>query len=140
MTKAERGMKRVCSGCGAKFYDLNKDPIVCPVCETVFTAKETTRAKPVAAAEKPSKEVDTDQVEEVEDSAGPEIVSLSDVADEEDTDDDVDLDDADIDLGDDDAEIPDDDDGDAFLEDDEEEGSDVTSIIPGSVKSEGEEP
>jgi uncharacterized protein (TIGR02300 family) len=30
------GTKRICSGCAAKFYDLGKDPIVCPTCETVF--------------------------------------------------------------------------------------------------------
>jgi uncharacterized protein (TIGR02300 family) len=30
------GTKRICSGCAAKFYDLGKDPIVCPTCETVY--------------------------------------------------------------------------------------------------------
>lgn len=30
------GTKRVCGGCAAKFYDLRKDPIVCPTCDTVF--------------------------------------------------------------------------------------------------------
>jgi len=30
------GTKRICSGCDAKFYDLGKDPIVCPTCETVY--------------------------------------------------------------------------------------------------------
>jgi uncharacterized protein (TIGR02300 family) len=30
------GTKRICGGCSAKFYDLGKDPIVCPTCETVF--------------------------------------------------------------------------------------------------------
>jgi uncharacterized protein (TIGR02300 family) len=30
------GTKRICSGCAAKFYDLGKNPIVCPICETVF--------------------------------------------------------------------------------------------------------
>jgi uncharacterized protein (TIGR02300 family) len=30
------GTKRLCGGCTAKFYDLGKDPIVCPTCETVF--------------------------------------------------------------------------------------------------------
>ena len=30
------GTKRICGGCAAKFYDLGKDPIVCPTCETVF--------------------------------------------------------------------------------------------------------
>ena len=32
MPKADLGEKRVCGECGAKFYDLNKDPIVCPKC------------------------------------------------------------------------------------------------------------
>ncbi|MGO9362269.1 MAG: TIGR02300 family protein [Rhodomicrobium sp.] len=36
--KAERGTKRVCQSpsCGGKFYDLNRDPIVCPICHTVY--------------------------------------------------------------------------------------------------------
>lgn len=32
MAKPEWGTKRVCTACGARFYDLNKDPIVCPKC------------------------------------------------------------------------------------------------------------
>jgi uncharacterized protein (TIGR02300 family) len=32
MSKAARGTKRVCHGCGAKFYDLNHTPILCPLC------------------------------------------------------------------------------------------------------------
>ena len=36
MAKPALGTKRICSGCAAKFYDLGKDPIVCPTCETVF--------------------------------------------------------------------------------------------------------
>jgi uncharacterized protein (TIGR02300 family) len=28
----ERGAKRLCGSCGAKFYDLNKDPVICPKC------------------------------------------------------------------------------------------------------------
>src|SRR5215469_3598110 len=34
--KAERGAKRVCQSCGSKFYDLNRDPIVCPACQSVY--------------------------------------------------------------------------------------------------------
>jgi uncharacterized protein (TIGR02300 family) len=30
------GTKRICTGCAAKFYDLGKDPIVCPSCDTVY--------------------------------------------------------------------------------------------------------
>ncbi len=34
--KAERGTKRVCQSCGSKFYDLNRDPITCPMCQSVY--------------------------------------------------------------------------------------------------------
>ena len=36
MAKAALGQKRVCLHCGARFYDLNKQPIVCPSCGTTF--------------------------------------------------------------------------------------------------------
>ena len=37
MANPALGTKRICLGCDAKFYDLGKDPIVCPTCETVYT-------------------------------------------------------------------------------------------------------
>ena len=50
MAKPDLGTKRLCSGCGAKFYDLNKTPIVCPKCETVFVpVVAASRARPEAA-------------------------------------------------------------------------------------------
>jgi uncharacterized protein (TIGR02300 family) len=30
--KAARGTKRTCQACGVRFYDLLRDPIVCPAC------------------------------------------------------------------------------------------------------------
>lgn len=36
VTKPELGTKRRCSSCEAKFFDLNKEPIVCPKCTAVF--------------------------------------------------------------------------------------------------------
>ncbi len=36
MANPALGTKRLCIGCSAKFYDLGKNPIVCPTCETVF--------------------------------------------------------------------------------------------------------
>ena len=36
MAKPELGTKRLCASCGAKFYDLNKDPIHCPKCGAVY--------------------------------------------------------------------------------------------------------
>ena len=51
MAKPELGTKRLCGSCGAKFYDLNKDPIVCPKCHTVMAlAALTARSRPEPAA------------------------------------------------------------------------------------------
>ena len=61
MVKLELGTKRLCSDCGARFYDLNKDPIVCPKCHTVLElAAASARARPdtttTARAIKPAAE------------------------------------------------------------------------------------
>jgi len=71
LAKPEHGTKRQCQNCGAKFFDLNKDPIVCPKCGTVFqgaawaqaTAKPKEEEADLVAA--PS-EVDTVSLDEVE--------------------------------------------------------------------------
>ncbi len=36
MAKPDWGSKRLCQNCGASFYDLRRDPAVCPKCETEF--------------------------------------------------------------------------------------------------------
>ena len=47
MAKPELGTKRLCGECGAKFYDLSKDPIICPKCNTVYeVAALPTRGRP----------------------------------------------------------------------------------------------
>ena len=46
MTKPELGTKRLCGGCNAKFYDLLKTPIVCPMCEAVFVPPKVVAARP----------------------------------------------------------------------------------------------
>ncbi len=33
MIKPEWGSKRECPGCGARYYDLSRTPVVCPKCE-----------------------------------------------------------------------------------------------------------
>jgi uncharacterized protein (TIGR02300 family) len=52
-TKAERGTKRTCQNpeCGSRFYDLNRDPIVCPICQSVFQLAMPTDAAPAAGQE-----------------------------------------------------------------------------------------
>ncbi len=46
--KAERGTKRVCQNerCGSKFYDLNRDPIVCPICQAVYQVSASSARAP----------------------------------------------------------------------------------------------
>ena len=59
VVKPELGQKRVCTSCGAKFYDLNHDPITCPKCGTVFdaTAVVKTRRARAVVEDKPAKAV-----------------------------------------------------------------------------------
>lgn len=61
MAKPEWGTKRLCQGCGTKFYDFGRAPIVCPQCGAEFdpdTLLKSRRSRPnaVAKAAKPAKE------------------------------------------------------------------------------------
>ena len=40
MSKPEWGTKRICLQCGEHFYDLGKDPIVCPHCGDKMSVEE----------------------------------------------------------------------------------------------------
>ena len=119
-TKAERGTKRTCQNpeCGSRFYDLNRDPIVCPICQTAFqlaasaeaqsaVASQETGARgssrrgafPVGPAEKPAADVPAGEDEDA-------LPALD---------------------GEDEAEVAEDDE--TFLEPEEEDGSDMETII-----------
>jgi uncharacterized protein (TIGR02300 family) len=55
VAKPEWGTKRICLNCGARFYDMNRDPITCPTCSTtidpvVQSRPRRTRAAPKLAA------------------------------------------------------------------------------------------
>ena len=57
MAKPEWGVKRACLACGTHFYDMQKQPIVCPNCGTVFDPEtifkpRRARAEEAAAAAK----------------------------------------------------------------------------------------
>lgn len=122
MAKPELGTKRLCASCGAKFYDLNKDPIICPKCEAVFVVPVvTTRATRSDAARAPVKNVAVEP-----ETADADFVSLED-ADAEASgskkataEDDVDVDE---DAGDDAS------DDDTFIEETDDNDDDVTDII-----------
>jgi uncharacterized protein (TIGR02300 family) len=123
--KPELGTKRLCAGCGAKYYDLNKDPITCPKCGTVYEVVPVrARAEPahVVAARAAPKEAEP----EVPEAADAEFVSLEEAdaettgakkpaGDGADTDDDVEMDESLDDA--------------AFIEETEEGDADVTDII-----------
>ena len=78
MAKAALGQKRVCLHCGARFYDLNRQPIICPSCGTSFEPEafvRTKRSRPapveapkaVVARPAPVKEPDTEAEVDVDD-------------------------------------------------------------------------
>jgi uncharacterized protein (TIGR02300 family) len=135
MSKPARGTKRVCPSCGARFYDLGRSPITCPVCQAVYqvnapsSSRRSERAVPAESTKPEAEEKETPVV------AGAEVISLDEAADAEGSSKD---DDEEIgDIGDDDDDIPaDDDDDDTFLENDEEGDDDVTDIVKGGSEDE----
>ena len=129
MAKPELGFKRQCMSCGAKFYDLNRDPIVCPKCGTVFQAVAPTRVSPPAAAAAPRPQR-VEEEPELENAAGPEVVSLQDVEADEAEKETVLEEDIDIadDVGGEDT----------FLEEEEEGEDDVSGLIDGDIEDEDE--
>ena len=95
-----RGLKRICMGCGMRFYDLNKRPIICPGCKAEFMIEVKTKGRKtriandeVVVAKVAVVEV-AKETEEIEVVAGEEdVVSLEDVDEDDDDDDDLALDD-----------------------------------------------
>ncbi|MGO9544255.1 MAG: TIGR02300 family protein [Rhodomicrobium sp.] len=74
--KAERGLKRVCQSCGSKFYDLNRDPITCPMCQAIFQVSATASRAPAGGN---NLDADDDAVLDTG-RTGLEFVSLDEVA------------------------------------------------------------
>lgn len=52
MSKAEWGLKRVCPNCSTRYYDMKKNPPVCPSCGTVFDPENLVRSRRGRAADK----------------------------------------------------------------------------------------
>ncbi|PCD77940.1 FYDLN acid domain-containing protein [Pseudothioclava arenosa] len=107
MPKEEWGVKRLCPHCASRFYDLNKNPMTCPVCSNSFTLESITEGRSrVLIAEKstPKNQVDMDDLDDtdLDDDAGD--VDLDDDLLEDDDDDNVSLDEiADVSSNDDDS-------------------------------------
>ena len=128
MSKPARGTKRVCPSCGARFYDLNRTPITCPVCQAVYqvsppTSRRSERAQPVEV-----KKVVVEPEADAPVLESADIISLEE-AEEPGTEVAVEEDEEIVDLGDDAPEIPAGDDENAFLEEEEEGEADVSGIV-----------
>ena len=52
MAKTEWGLKRICPNCRARYYDMKKNPPVCPSCGKVFDPESQTRTRRGRAAPK----------------------------------------------------------------------------------------
>ncbi len=113
MAKLELGNKRTCQQCGTKFFDLNKNPVICPKCGAV--QQTVARASRAAAVAKDEEEPET----------GVELVSL----------DEVEAGEAALEtVAEDDVEIEDEGgDDDTFLEEEEEDSDDVPGLIDGDL-------
>ena len=120
MAKPELGNKHQCQHCGTKFFDLGKSPVVCPKCGAV---QQGTVARMARAGAEDDDEIDNE--------AGPEMVSLDEAEAAEST--------ADV-SADDEVEIEDDtgDDDDTFLEEEEEDSDDVSGLIDGDLANDEE--
>jgi uncharacterized protein (TIGR02300 family) len=138
MAKPELGTKRVCPETGRKFYDLNKEPVISPYTGKVVPVEPLARARPepVAARAAPAPVVEVATPEPAE----AEFVSLEEAdaeasggaakkpaapAEAEIEEEEVEMDDEGMD----DA---------AFIEEQEEEDTDVTDIIGSDRENEEE--
>lgn len=125
MPKPEWGVKRLCGECGDRFYDLGREPAICPNCGAEFLSVEAMAARGKVRRET-AKDDDEDDVVDDED---------EDLLDDDDVDD-ADEDDADDDIVvDDDADDDDDDDVDdaVLLDDDEDEDDDLDGFGKGGA-------
>jgi len=112
------GTKRICQSCSAKFYDLQKSPIVCPSCGAAFDPEALLKSRRPRSAPKP------------EPAPKPKKPKAAPVDDGESEDDDFEIDDdeADAVVGDDEedfiedtSDLGDDDDVDVKVKDDDDD-------------------
>ncbi|GAA4248501.1 TIGR02300 family protein, partial [Azospirillum formosense] len=96
MAKPEWGVKRICPSCGARYYDLRKDPPVCPSCGAQFDPEALLKSRkarpapvddvkkaPVVSSEDEDAETETEEsteLDEVEDD-----VSVDDIEETDET-------------------------------------------------------
>jgi uncharacterized protein (TIGR02300 family) len=92
VAKPEWGTKRICQSCSAPFYDLRRDPILCPKCGAVFDPEAILKSRKVKGVEEtvepPKKKAaePEEAVDDEEESLGEEDDVLEDASDLDDDD------------------------------------------------------
>ncbi|MFE8872576.1 FYDLN acid domain-containing protein [Acetobacter persici] len=94
MSQPDLGTKRVCVSCGARFYDLNRSPAVCPKCGTEQPElvsrlrRNSDSLTPHADKQLPPKK-DDDDIDTDDDTNGDDDDVMEDTSDLDDDDDDI---------------------------------------------------
>jgi uncharacterized protein (TIGR02300 family) len=114
VAKPEWGTKRECAECATRFYDLNREPIVCPSCEAVYVIEVPKPSSKSRAKSAPVAKPAPVKVEETEETEDDEAALLKTAGIEEDDSDDD---------GEEDGVV-----GDVFVEDDDDE-DDVSNVL-----------
>lgn len=125
-SKQARGTKRTCQNeeCGARFYDLNRTPIVCPICEELYVIASSPLTAAEVADDKSRARGKKSEYAASKEAAGEEAEA-------------TDTDEALVDLEEADETVAADED-ETFLEEEEEEGGNLSNVIGGPV-AEGDE-
>ncbi len=92
VTTAARGQRRRCTSCSAPFYDLQRDPIVCPKCGIELVPllrqrRERPKPTPTGRAEEPALVAAAEDAVDEDEEADTEADGESDDAPDEEADD-----------------------------------------------------
>jgi uncharacterized protein (TIGR02300 family) len=66
VAKPEWGTKRICPTCGTRYYDLLREPVICPKCDTPYDPEaflKSRRARPAAPVEKELQPVGAEELD-----------------------------------------------------------------------------
>jgi|SRR5437660_1760273 uncharacterized protein (TIGR02300 family) len=75
VAKPEWGTKRICPSCGTRYYDLLREPVICPKCSTPFDPEaflKSRRTRPAVPVEREIEPVGADEIETEEAEAAEE--------------------------------------------------------------------
>ena len=136
VVKAELGTKRTCPSCAARFYDLMKNPIVCPKCNANFVAASVLPSKGEMPAMAPVPKPRVVEVADDVEVADVELISLEDAEAPDVADDDETAGIEDVDLGEEGAAETEDD---TFLVEEEEDGDNMSGLLDTGGKEHEEE-